>query len=151
MSNIGIPPTLQTLTPSYALPGKSAAGLESPENKDQTLPPVEETNASEKNRHQPHQKAEALSSDHGGSGAQHQRHPAESEPQSAEEAIAVIEAAASAGEFKSAPPLETELQRAAALHGDNAQHGVAASTAVDRFNAAAGHTLAPGLLLDQRS
>ena len=58
-------PTLnqQALTASYTPLGKPAAGLESAENKDQTLPPVEESSAAEKNRNQPKQKAEAVSAD----------------------------------------------------------------------------------------
>lgn len=62
MSNIGIGSgqTYQNLVPSYAPLGKPAAGLESVENKDQTLPPVEEANASEKNRNQPNQKTDAI-------------------------------------------------------------------------------------------
>lgn len=54
---------LQNSTPSYVPLGKPTAGLESPENKDQTLPPVEESSASEKNRNQPHQKADAATGD----------------------------------------------------------------------------------------
>lgn len=66
MNNISGPSqSYQSLTPSYTPLGKPAAGLESPENKDQTLPPVEEANASEKNRNQPNQKADAVSSDDG--------------------------------------------------------------------------------------
>lgn len=63
MSNIGIGSgqSYQSLVPSYSPLGKPAAGLESAENKDQTLPPVEESSASEKNRNQPNRKAEATS------------------------------------------------------------------------------------------
>ena len=63
MSSIGIGSgqNYASFTPSYSPLGKPAAGLESVENKDQTLPPVEEGNASEKNRNQSNQKAEAAS------------------------------------------------------------------------------------------
>lgn len=58
---IGSGPSYQAFTPSYSPLGKPAVGLESPESKDQTLPPVEETNASEKNRAQSNQKIDAAS------------------------------------------------------------------------------------------
>ncbi|MFT3931872.1 MAG: putative metalloprotease CJM1_0395 family protein [Spongiibacteraceae bacterium] len=70
MSSIGIGsgPSYQPITPSYSPLGKPAAGLESVENKDQALPPVEESSASDKTRQQPNQKAEATSDKEKGKG-----------------------------------------------------------------------------------
>lgn len=74
MSSIGIGsgPTHQNLTPSYSPLGKPATGLESPENKDHALPPVEESNAGDKNRYQPNQKTDAASDKKGGAGSDRQ-------------------------------------------------------------------------------
>lgn len=70
MSSIGIGSgqSYPVVTPSYSPLGKPAAGLESPESKDQTLPPVEESSASQKARQQPNQKAEAASDKEDGKG-----------------------------------------------------------------------------------
>lgn len=144
----------QTLTPSYAPIGKPVAGLESAENKDQTLPPVEETSASEKNRNHPHEKTDAVSGDaHGGNGGSDQQaaEPEEEQQQVSElvaaERLALTQNAAQAA---AQTRIEIALQRAAMLQGDHT-HSVDAHTAVDSFSAAAGHTLPPGTLLDQRS
>lgn len=52
------------VTPSYSPIGKPAVGLESPETKDQTLPPVEESNDADKARNQfSGKKAEAVPAD----------------------------------------------------------------------------------------
>lgn len=78
----GIPQNYQTLVPSYSPLGKPAAGLESAENKDQTLPPVEEGSASEKNRNQPQQKADAVAADkQGGKGRDRQSATELTEPE----------------------------------------------------------------------
>lgn len=138
----------QTLTPSYAPLGKPVAGLESAENKDQTLPPVEEANASEKNRNQLHQKVDAIADDAHGGGNRDK--PAEEEQQVSELVAAECAALTPEAAALIAPtPIEIALQRAA-LQSDHT-HVVDAHTAVDSFSAAAGHTLAPGTLLDQRS
>lgn len=147
----------QTLAPSYAPLGKAAAGLESPENKDQTLPPVEETNASEKKRNQPKQKADTVAGDaHGGSGSDDQPEPEEEQQQVGALVAAEREALThDAARLNAQTSIEIALQRAAlqADHGKDADaHTVVDThTAVDSFSAAAGHTLAPGTLFDQRS
>lgn len=66
--SIGSGQNHQTFTPSYTPLGKPVAGLESAENKDQTLPPVEESNAGEKARQKPNQKAEAVADKEDGKG-----------------------------------------------------------------------------------
>lgn len=212
----------------YAPLGKPAAGLESAENKDQTLPPVEETNSSEKNRNQPDQKIDAVSADGrggqskgreqatqltdeekqqvrelattdrqvraheaahqsvGGSlagaasfrfvtGPDGQRYAVGGEvpitlaavPDNPEATIRNAEQVRAAALAPAQPSgqdrqvaaeatqvivqaqLQIALQRVAALQSGNS--GVAAGNAVDSFSTAAGHTLAPGTLLDQHS
>ena len=141
-------------TPSpYAPFGKPAVGLESPENKDQTLPPVEETSASEKNRNHPNQKADAVSGDaHGDHGKNDQQSVelTDEEQQAHELANDSDTHAHEAGQFIVQTPIEIALQRAA-LQGDHSKGVIDTHTAVDRFSAAAGHTPTPGSLFDQRS
>ena len=76
-------PSQSILTASPYTPiGKPAVGLESSENKDQALPPVEESSATEKNRNQPNQKADAVSADARGGSGKRERQPSElSEPE----------------------------------------------------------------------
>ncbi|HET8711035.1 MAG TPA: putative metalloprotease CJM1_0395 family protein [Spongiibacteraceae bacterium] len=231
MNNVGgITQSFQTLTPSYSPLGKSAAGLESPEAKDQTLPPVEETSAGDKNRNQPNQKADAVSSDkENGRGSHRQQSTGltEAEQQQARELAATdrevhaheaahqavggtlagaasfrfvtgpdgvryavggevpisfqteandpeatlrnaeqVRAAALAPAQPSAQDrnvaaqaaqviaqaqLQIALQRVATLQAEHGSGGSAGGSAVETFNSAAGHTLAPGSLFDQRS
>lgn len=64
MSTIGagLPP--QQITPSYSPLGKPAVGLESPDTKDQTLPPVEQSASADKTRNRfSGKKTEAVSAD----------------------------------------------------------------------------------------
>lgn len=223
-------PSQNYQTPSpYAPLGKPVVGLESLENKDQTLPPVEETSASEKNRNQPNQKADAVSSDAQGGNGKNSKQAAElteeeqqqvrelaatdrevraheaahqavggslagaasfrfaigpdgehyavggevpitltalaDDPQAtlrnAEQVRAAALApaqpsgqdrmvAAEASQLIAQTQIQIALQRAAALHSDNTKSSDGAA-AVDSFSTAAGHTLAPGSLLDQRS
>lgn len=224
-------PSQSYQTPSpYAPLGKPAVGLESLENKDQTLPPVEEASASEKNRNQPHQKTDAASGDaQGGNGKKNSRQAAElteEEQQQVRELAATDrevraheaahqavggslagaasfrfaigpdgeryavggevpitltaiaddsqatlrnaeqvraaalapaqpsgqdrQVAAEAAQLIAQTQIQIALQRAAALHSDNTKSSDGAA-AVDSFSTAAGHTLAPGSLLDQRS
>ncbi len=160
MNNVSGPSqNYQTLAPSYAPLGKPTAGLESAENKDQTLPPVEETGANEKNRNQPNQKADAVAADaRGGSGKSEQQaaqlteeeEPQTREPAATDRAVRAAEVA----QLIVPAQIQLALQRIAALQNDNGRNkrgGVDASTAVDSFNSAAGHTSAPGSLFDQRS
>jgi hypothetical protein len=157
MSSIGgITQNLQALAPSYAPLGKPAAGLESPENKDQALPPVEETSAGDKNRNQPNQKADAVSSDSEDGRKRNREQPAEQieaereqghEPTAADSDTRTYEAAYQAA----GGALQIALQRAAALHGESNKSNVGGGNIADNFSAAAGHTLEPGSLLDQRS
>jgi hypothetical protein len=150
MSIGGIAQNSQVLTPSYVPLGKPAAGLESPESKDQTLPPVEETSASEKNRHQPHLKADAVSADENQRDKEESAHEP-TDDESLEHASAAPHETLAASQIDTQSALQIALQRAAALHGDHTQHSVDGAVAVDSFSAASGQTLAPGSLLDQRS
>jgi hypothetical protein len=63
MSTIGsaLPPT--SITPSYSPLGKPAVGLESPEAKNQTMPPVEQSTRPDKNRSQPDNQTDPLDAD----------------------------------------------------------------------------------------
>jgi hypothetical protein len=63
MSNISsaLPPT--SITPSYSPLGKPAVGLESPEAKNQTSPPVEQSTRPDKNRSQPDRQTDPLAAD----------------------------------------------------------------------------------------
>ncbi len=224
-------PSQSYQTPSpYAPLGKPAVGLESLENKDQTLPPVEEASASEKNRNQPNQKTDAVSADAQGGNGKKGKQAAElteEEQQQVRELaatdrevraheaahqavggslagaasfrfaigpdgeryavggevpIALItvaedpaatlrnaeqvraaalapaqpsnqdrNVAAQASQVIAQAQVQIALQRAAALHSDNNTKSSDGAAAVDSFSSAAGHTLAPGSLLDQRS
>lgn len=157
MNPVSIPShNYQALVPSYIPLGKPAAGLESPENKDQTLPPVEEANASEKERNQPNLKADAVSGEER-DGEEKDRQPLveliEEEQQQlrGEPAPEAVTADAQPPVTLAPGPLQIALQRAAALQSDHLKSAVDAHAAVDSFSATAGHTLAPGVLLDQRS
>ncbi len=154
MSNIGIGPNYPGITPSYSPLGKPAAGLESAENKDQTLPPVEEGSAAEKNRHQPDHKTAAVSDEERGGehGRRQSNESAEAEPQKEQEPAAPdLESAASeAVQILALAQLDAVLQRTAALHaGEPAKADY--SAAVGSFESNAGHTHTPGSLLDQHS
>jgi hypothetical protein len=63
MSTIGpaLPPT--SITPSYSPLGKPAVGLETPEAKSQTLPPVEQSTRPDKHRNQPDHETDPLAAD----------------------------------------------------------------------------------------
>jgi hypothetical protein len=63
MSTIGpaLPPA--ALIPSYSPLGKPAVGLETPEAKNQTLPPVEQSPRPDKNRSQPDNQTDPLAAD----------------------------------------------------------------------------------------
>jgi hypothetical protein len=64
MNTIGAGVASLQVTPSYSPIGKPAVGLESPDSKDQTLPPVEESTNADKTRNQfDGKKAEAVPSD----------------------------------------------------------------------------------------
>lgn len=159
MSNIGgISQTIQILAPSYAPLGKPAVGLESPENKDQTLPPVEETAAGDKKRNQPNQKADAVSpdaQDDKGKNGRQSPELTEVEQKQVRE-LDVIDREVRAHEAAQ-QAVGGSLAGAASFRfvpsPEGARHAVtsANASAVDSFTANAGHTLMPGSLLDQRS
>lgn len=145
----------QTISP-YAPLGKPAVGLESSENKDQTLPPVEETNAAEKNRNQPNQKTEAAADDSKrGNGGRDDQKAERNEQEDSQDAEAVIDhdahqqvgALAATASFRFVAGLD-----GAPPHDDEkTNERIDAINAVDSFNKAAGQVLPPGSLLDQHS
>ena len=150
MNTISGGPTsnFQPISP-YAPLGKPAVGLESSENKDHILPPVEEGSEAEKSRDQTHPKTDAVAADtqNGGDKSDAENsEPTEDEqlPARADEAAhQAVNGVVGAPSFRFVTGPDNQAAEGVTP--------VAGKAALDRFSEAAGQLLRPGALLDQHS
>jgi hypothetical protein len=155
MNTIGAGISIHQVTPSYSPLGKPAVGLESPDTKDQTLPPVEESANAEKARNQRSgKKVDEVSADSKrNNGKQPDTEPNDSEHDGlvpAKPSTQDMQAAAAASQLSAEAQLQIAAERAAALTISSSVKPTDSATVADAFKQAAGNNNAPGSLLDQQ-
>jgi len=136
-TGIGAPQPFQPVSP-YSPLGKPAVGLESSENKNQTLPPIEESSGSDKLRERLGQRVGAVDDSNGDHAAPH-------DEQSEEEAVAESTSADSTA----AVPVQPMLRPLAVAGGDTERNTPSTAKALDHFQQTAHPISPPGLLLDR--